>query len=177
MSIGQTDELWALWLVVHDVFLIPMLFAYISMKWRSIGETDKMFSIEKILDLHKIASPVFLSFPGSHQCAVVNILTGSDCFSQILDSLIFWSTLLAIILFYKSISYSHQELNLPLLLTCLLSLWLMPQLSCYHLASVKSFEMKWWWWHPEMPGLQGDSSAGHRSVNIHYLHYNLQFAR
>ena len=78
---------------------------------------------------------------------------------------------------FKSISYSHQELNLPLLPTCLLSLWLIPQLSCYHLASVKSFEMKWWWWHPEMPVLQGDSSAGHRSVNIYYLHYNLQFAR
>ena len=69
-------------LAFHDPCLIPLLFAYISMKWRSIGETDKMFSIEKIQDLHKIASPVFLSFPGSHQCAVVNILTGIRLFPK-----------------------------------------------------------------------------------------------
>ena len=133
----------AFWLATRDSCLIPLLFAYISMKWRSIGETDKMFSIEKIQDLHKIASPVFLSFPGSHQCAVVNILTGIRLFSK---SLMLWSFGIVIltscidIVLSKFHSNKRVKSAVAWLSPCL-SWWLIPQLSCYHPWSVK----RWGW--------------------------------
>ena len=89
----------------------------------------------------------------------------SDCFPK---SLILWSVRVHIILFRVNFT-SRIELTVAL---CLLSLWLMSQLSCYHTLSVK----RWGWNDDHHIQRWLAFKSWTRTQSEYYLHYNLQFA-